>query len=215
MENLLENLIITYAADDGVLKILLKKKAGDPYNGYWMLPGEFLSSDITIEQSCQSIFEKETHLTASNVIQGNVFSNINRGNGKRTIAITNIIITDKDLVDMKKDDKSIEWFDVDNLPKLAYDHKEIIEKVTKDVKRRIVVNYSDILLDLFPSDFTIPEFQNFYEKILGKSIDRRNFRKKIINQKLVVSTGEKTNKKMGRPGTLYRFNIDNMKGKRI
>lgn len=215
MGNLLENLIVIYAADRGNLKILLKKRNEEPYKNYWYIPGEILDINSTLENSASRIFERETGVVSNNVFQGSVFSNLERSIEDRIIAFTSIIITDRDLVDMKKQNDSLEWFDVDNLPKIAFDHGDIILKVTEDIKEKISLNYSNILLDLFPSDFTLPDFQNFYEKVLGKQVDRRNFRKKIFGQDLVIDTGFKSNKKVGRPSTLYRFNPDNMKGKRI
>lgn len=215
MGNLLENLVLIYSADEGKLKILLKKRLEEPYKNYWTIPGDMLDEKTTLEESTRDIFERETNVKVSSIIQGSVFSNLKRNRDARIIAFTNVVITDKDLVDMKKDNDLLEWFEVDSLPKLAFDHRDIIEKVTEDIKEKISLNYSDILLELFPSDFTLPDFQLFYENVIGKEIDRRNFRKKIFNQNLVIDTGFKSNKKMGRPSTLYRFNPDEIRGKRI
>lgn len=215
MGNLLENLVLIYSADEGKLKILLKKRLEEPYKNYWTIPGDMLDEKTTLEESTRDIFERETNVKVRSIIQGSVFSNLKRNRDARIIAFTNVVITDKDLVDMKKDNDLLEWFEVDSLPKLAFDHRDIIEKVTEDIKEKITLNYSDILLELFPSDFTLPDFQLFYENVIGKEIDRRNFRKKIFNQNLVIDTGFKSNKKMGRPSTLYRFNPDEIRGKRI
>lgn len=215
MGNLLENLVLIYSADEGKLKILLKKRLEEPYKNYWTIPGDMLDDKTTLEESTNDIFERETNVKVSSIIQGSVFSNLKRNKDARIIAFTNVVITDKDLVDMKKESDLLEWFEVDSLPKLAFDHGDIIEKVTNDIKEKITLNYSDILLELFPSDFTLSDFQAFYESTTGKEIDRRNFRKKIFNQNLVIDTGFKSNKKMGRPSTLYRFNPDEIRGKRI
>lgn len=215
MKNLLENLVVIYSADEGCLKILLKKKMDEPYKNYWYVPGEILDTKTTLEESSFRVFKNETGVSGSNLIQGNVFSNIGRGDDNRIIAFTNIIITDKSLVDIKKTSDLLEWFDVDELPKLAFDHKDIILKVTEEIKSKIALNYSDIILDFFPSDFTLTDFQSFYENMIGRKMDRRNFRKKIFSQDLVVDTGEKDTSKVGRPGILYRFNVQNMKGKRL
>ena len=214
MENKVENLLIVYAADGGLLKILLQKNDSEPYKGYWMIPGEELDSKTTQEDSAVNLFKDITSVAVNGFMQGGVFSDLDRKPEGRTIAITSIIVTDKDLVEMKMRD-DVCFFDVNELPKIAFDHGEIIEKVTKEVKDKIIGNYSNILLKFFPSDFTLPEFQKFYENVLGKSIDRRNFRKKIMTQRLVIDTGEKTTNGTGRPGTLYRFDIDNMKGKKL
>ena len=212
--NIIENLLIIYTADEGKLKILLKKKSEEPYKGYWILPSEILDSETTLEESSQRLFNKTTNIKSEDIFQGNIFSELDRNPVDRVIGITHIAITDKNIVDLKKEN-DIEWFDIDKLPKIGYDHKHIIEATTKDMKEKIIYNHSNILLDLFKSDFTLSELQKFYENIMGKTIDRRNFRKKILNQDLVIDTGEKTNTGTGRPGKLYRFNKENMKGKII
>ena len=213
MINKVENLLIVYCADEGKLKILLEKNNEEPYKNYWIIPGELLDDKTTQEESTKVLFKNITSLNYSDFIQGGVFSDTKRKK-ERTIAIVSVVITDRSVADLNKKD-GFEWFDVCELPKLAYDYRDIIHKVTDEVKNKITHNYSDILVKLFPSDFTLPEFQKFYENILGKKIDRRNFRKKIINQNLVIDTGEKMMNKTGRPGSLYRFNIENMKGKKI
>lgn len=214
MVNKVENLLVIYSADKGKLKILLEKKDDEPYKNYWIIPGETLDENTTQEESTNNLFSNITSLNYNSFIQGGVFSDIKRKQDGRTIAIVSIVITDKNVADLKRKE-GFEWFDTDELPKLAFDHRDIIATVTEEIKNKIVQNYSDVLLKLFPSDFTLPEFQQFYESILGKKIDRRNFRKKIMTQELVIDTGEKTTNKTGRPGSLYRFNVENMRGKRL
>ncbi len=213
--NLLETLLLIYSVDEGKLKIYLKKKQDEPYKGYWTLPSAPLDTQTTIEENAHKIYKSMTNLDETYMFQSKVFSDLNRDPNNRIIGISFIAITDKTLTDIKQDNKEVAWFDVEELPKLGFDHANIIEEVTKEVKRKIIVNYNDMLLAFFPSDFTLPELQNFYENVLGKPIDRRNFHKKYVNQELVIDTGFKTSKGSGRPGTLYRFNLEKMKGKRI
>ena len=213
--NLLETLLLIYSVDEGKLKIYLKKKQDEPYKGYWTLPSAPLDTQTTIEENAHKIYKSMTNLDETYMFQSKVFSDLNRDPNNRIIGISFIAITDKTLTDIKQDNKEVAWFDVEELPKLGFDHANIIEEVTKEVKRKIIANYNDMLLAFFPSDFTLPELQNFYENVLGKPIDRRNFHKKYVNQELVIDTGFKTSKGSGRPGTLYRFNLEKMKGKRI
>lgn len=213
--NEIENLLIICAADEGKLKLFLKKREKEPYLGYWVLPGEFIDNNTTLEQSNKQIFKTIAQLDYNKSFEGPTFSNINRYADKRVIALTTIIISDKQLIDIKKEKDNTEWFDIDNLPKLGFDHKEIIEKACAEIKYKIKCNYDDILLSLFPSDFTLSELQTFYQNMVGEDIDRRNFKKKITSQNLIVDTGEKESNGSGRPSTLYRFNVEKMKGIRL
>ncbi len=213
--NVLETLLLIYAADGGELKIYLKKKADEPYKGYWTLPSAPLDSETTLEENGEKIYEDTTGLKEPFMKQALTFSDLKRHSDARIIGQTFIVVTDKTLTDIKKEGSENAWFEVNELPKLGFDHEHIIKTVTKMVKDQIATNHDDILLAFFQSDFTLPELQHFYESVLGVAIDRRNFHKKFVGQGLVHDTGFKTSRNTGRPGTLYRFNPDKMKGKRL
>ena len=168
-----------------------------------------------LEDNAKIIYQKTTGLDEGSIFQTKAFSKLERDLNERVIAITFVAITDKTLIDIKQNTKEKAWFQIDELPKLGFDHEQIINEVISELRKKITTNYDDMLIKFFPSDFTLPELQNFYEFVLSKPIDRRNFHKKFVNQELVIDTGFKTTKGSGRPGTLYRFNIDKMKGKRL
>ena len=212
MNNEIINTLIIYAADEGKLKIVLKKNQEEPYKGYWILPNKKLTPDISMESNIKNIFKETTNINCDKIMQGEIYDN--KTENGTVLEVTNVCITDKDIVDYKKP-KDFEWFDVDKLPKIGFNHDVIINDSKEKIKEKIICNFSNILLDIYRSDFTLSELQKFYENILGKIIDRRNFRKKIINQGLVIDTGEKTRSTTGRPGKLYRFNKENMEGKII
>ena len=213
--NEIENLLIICEADEGKLKILLKKREKEPYYGYWVLPGEFIDSKTTVENSTKQIFNDLAPIDYTYSFSSQIFSDLNRYENKRVIALTTVVITDKQVIELKKKKENIEWFDIDELPKLGFDHKEIIEKVSQEIKYKISCNYHDILLYLFPSDFTLSELQTFYENMARKEMDRRNFKKKIVAQDLIIDTGVKDTFGGGRPSTLYKFNVEKMKGMRL
>ncbi len=199
--NVIEVLVNICAVDNGKLKIFLKHKQNDPYRGYWFLPGNILPKDQTLEESA-----KNTAITSINfpklfLIEGKNFSNLDRDPLERIIACTFTALTVKSLVH----NPEMEWFDVDELPKMAYDHEIIIKENIKELKTQIINNKNHILLKLFPNDFTLSELQHFFEDILNRPLDRRNFRKKLITSKIVLETGQKINTG-GRPSKLYMFN---------
>ena len=104
---------------------------------------------------------------------------------------------------LKTNDAS--WFDikeVDNL-ELAYDHLEIINSSFEELKHQIL--RSNILMSLFPNGFTMPEIQKVYEAILRTTLDRRNFRRKLLSLNLVEDTGEFVNFEGKKPAKLYKF----------
>jgi 8-oxo-dGTP diphosphatase len=94
------------------------------------------------------------------------------------------------------------WFPMNALPTLAFDHKKIVEYAHMRIRNKL--NYTNVGFELLPKKFTLTELQNVYEAILGDELDKRNFRRKILQQGIVkpvdewVQTGRK-------PAQLYRF----------
>ena len=203
---ILENIINIFTVEKGNLKILLQRKTTEPYKGYWQLPGEFLKNTLTLEENVEQILNKT--IGTSNIYkeQNYTFSNINRYPNERIIATSYIALTDSKTIEIKKDETETEdtnWFNIKELPKLAFDHKEIIEVALINLKTKL--NNINILKQLFPSDFTLPELQNIFESITNTKLDRRNFRKKFINLDLIEETGYNNIGGSGRPAKLYRF----------
>ena len=105
-----------------------------------------------------------------------------------------------------------DWFPIDKIPGLGFDHEEILKEALLYLQSKIVT--TDILKALFPNEFTIPEIQKTYEAILNKKFDRRNFRKKLLSLDLIEDTN-KTGKFEGKkPAKLYKFK-DTIESKKV
>ncbi len=198
---ILETLISIFTVEKGKLKILLEKKQNDPYKGYWKLPGDILAKDETLEKNIDDVLENIIGTSKIYKEQNHTFSEINRTPNERTIATSYIGIIDSNLI--KETNIETKWFIIDEIPKMAYDHKEIVEKAKELLKNRLI--NTNILKNLFPSDFTLPELQSTFESIMSIKLDRRNFRKKFINLGLIEETGYNNAGGSGRPAKLYKF----------
>lgn len=204
--NYLETLISIFTIDKGDLKVLLLRKKTEPYKGYWILPGNALRNDETLEDNVTDAVLDKTGLLSVYIEQCYTFSNIDRDPDGRVIATSFIGLVDSKSVEIKREERpeyETAWFSVSELPKLGYDHENILARNLEYLKKKII--NSNVLKSLFPSDFTLPELQNVYEQILGKKLDRRNFRKKFIGLDLIEDTLEKNTGFNGRPAKLYRF----------
>lgn len=209
--NYLESLISIFTVDKGIVKVLLIRKSEEPYKGYWILPGKGLKNTETLEDNITDAVLDQTGLLSVYIEQCYTFSNLNRNADGRVIATSFIGTVDStsSVIKREKRDNIIsEWFPITDIPKMAYDHEEVIRRNVEYLRRKIV--NSGVLKSLFPSDFTLPEIQKVYEQILGKSFDRRNFRKKFISMGLIEDTNEKNIGCNGRPAKLYKFK-DNIK----
>lgn len=207
--NELEVLINLFTIDkDGILKILLIRREMDPYRGYWMLPTSLLLSNETIDECAAEALYDWVGLKDVYIEQCNIYSNLNRIPVERVIGNSIVGIVDIQTFEWKrkKRNEEIAWFPVNAIPKVVYDHSEIIEDAVKYVRRRLKnINY---LKNLFPSDFSLPELQLVYEQVLGHTLDRRNFRKKVMNMDILEDTGDKNELTNGRPAKLYHFRED-------
>ena len=204
--NYLETLISIFTIDKGDLKVLLLRKKTEPYKGYWILPGNILRNDETLEDNITDAVLDKTGRLSVYIEQCYTFSNIDRDPDGRVIATSFIGLVDSKSVEIKREERpeyETAWFSIEELPKLGYDHENIIARNIDYLKKKIV--NSNVLKSLFPSDFTLPELQHVYEQILGKELDRRNFRKKFIGLDLIEDTLEKNTGFNGRPAKLYRF----------
>lgn len=199
---ILESLINIFTVEKGKLKILLERKKEDPYKGYWILPNETLKKDTTLEVTIESILNRTINTSKIYTEQNYTFSGIDRYPGNRIISTSYIGLVDNKKLKLNQD-LELNWFNLDELPKIGYDHKEIIES-SKELLKTKLVN-TTILKNLFPNEFTLPELQSVFESIMNKNLDRRNFRKKFLTLNLIEETGNNSAGGSGRPAKLYKF----------
>ena len=189
-----------FTVDDEKLKILLLKKEGSVA---WRLPSRLLKIDESLESSAAKICNK-FKIKGDYLKECNTFSEVNRNKDRRTIAVSYMTIINK--YSLKDYDFEYQLFDINNIPKMAFDHGDIIKNAIFELKRELL-NLNNLKI-LFPADFTMPELQKICEEILDEKIDRRNFRKKMLP--LVEDTNESNEATLGRPAKLYRFSDKNL-----
>lgn len=199
---ILESLINIFTVEKGKLKVLLERKKEDPYKGYWILPKETLKKETTLEITIESILNRTINTSKIYTEQNYTFSKIDRYPGSRVITTSYIGLVDNKKVKLN-DELELNWFNLEELPKIGYDHKGIIENAQQLLKTKLV--NTTILKNLFPNEFTLPELQSVFESIMNKKLDRRNFRKKFLTLNLIEETGNNNLGGSGRPAKLYKF----------
>ena len=195
-----------FTIDKGKLKILLVKRKNNPYQGHWALTGGALYNDEDLEDGLNREIYEKTGLEHIEVKLANVFGKKNRSPVMRMVAVTYIGIIDASKVEIAKSTlktSNAEWFSIDEVPQLAYDHNEIITDAIKKLKEEILK--TNLLKVFFPSGFTLPELQKVYESILEKKLDRRNFRKKILNMDMIIPTDEEKIFAGKKKAKIYKF----------
>ena len=195
-----------FTVDKGVTKVLLIRRKNEPFKGMWALVGGALYNDEELIDGLKRELKEKTGIENIHLEMANVYSRIDRSPVMRMVAISYIGIVDKNKLSILKETlKTVDcdWFPLDRIPKLAYDHNEILEDAAKLLKERI--KKTDMLRYLYPSGFTMPEIQKVYESILGVSFDRRNFRKKLLSLGF-IKVSNKTERFEGKkPAKIYEF----------
>ena len=110
-----------------VPKVLLIQRGFEPYQGYWAFPGGFMEMDETTEECAIRELEEETGLRLDNMVQVGAYSKVDRDPRGRTITIAYLAVVDVPLSVIARDDAAkAEWFPINDLPTLAFDHDEIM-----------------------------------------------------------------------------------------
>ena len=101
------------------------------------------------------------------------------------------------------DAREANWFAISAIPKLAFDHDQILQ--TAIARLRGKIRYEPIGFELLPKKFTLTQLQKLYETVLDRSLDKRNFRKKFLSMDLLIDTNELEQGVSHRAAKLYRF----------
>ena len=169
---------VVFGFDGHQLNILLIERGGEPYKGRWAFPGGFMRIDETAEQGAMRELSEETGMKLKYLKQFNTFTDVHRDPRERVITIAFYALARKSDVQGGDDAAKAQWFPLDEVPPLAFDHDYILRKATEQLKKDI--HFEPIGFDLLDEEFTIPELQRLYESILGVHFDRRNFYKKML-----------------------------------
>ena len=195
--------IVIFTIRQDELKALLIKRAMPPYQGEWALPGGFVNLDESLEEGARRELEEETGVSGVYLEQLYTFGKPDRDPRERVITVAYYALIPADTVEIRAatDADGVSWFGMQELPDLAFDHQEILAMA----HRRLVdkLDYSTIAFQFMPDQFTLSELQQVYELILGETLDKRNFRKRILSLGLVRETGKERKAGAHRPAKLY------------
>ncbi len=194
--------IFTVGADD--LLVLLVQRRGEPFAGNWAIPGGFVGADESLDGAAARELREETSVEAVYLEQLYTFGEPGRDPRGRVISVAYFALV-RQALDVRGGDDAADarWFPLKALPPLAFDHGAILDYALERVRRK--VEYTNIVYSLLPDTFTLTELQRVYEIVLGKDLDKRNFRKKFGSLDLIDPTGESRRDGAHRPAKLYRF----------
>jgi len=196
--------VFGYDPDEGISILLVERKYA-PFKGGWALPGGFVKDSENLETAVQRELNEETGVTVDFLEQLYTFGAVERDPRSRivTVAYYGLVRKSDFHLYAATDAQDAQWFHWDALPKLGFDHQDIVDAAISRLRGK--VQYEPIGFNLLDEKFTIPELKSLYESILSREIDKRNFNKKLLQLDVLVELNEKVSKAKGRPSTLYRF----------
>ena len=190
------------------LQVLLVRRAGEPFEGCWALPGGFVQETESLEAAAARELEEETGLGEAYLEQLYTYGNPGRDPRGRVVTVAYFALLPADAplrAEGGSDAAEARWFSVEEKPVLAFDHAEIVDYALRRLRYKL--EYTAVCFELLPETFTMSELQHTYEIVLGEGLDKRNFRRRILEANIIEPTstlraGE------GRPARLYRYRPD-------
>jgi 8-oxo-dGTP diphosphatase len=197
--------IVVFTIQQNQLKVLLIQRKQAPFEHMWAIPGGFIHIGETLEEAASRRLREETNLVDIYLEQLYSFADPARDPRARVITVSYyaLISAEKLRLEARANAEDVRWFSVSELPELAFDHQEIVLFALSRLKERLET--SSVAFQLLPEKFTLTELQRVYELVLGKTLDKRNFRKKILSSNILVDIGETKMEGYHRPAQLYSF----------
>ena len=198
---------VIFGFDGSELQVLLIERGIEPFKGKWAFPGGFLNMDETAQEGALRELKEETGLENAYIEQFNTYSDPGRDPRERVITIAHYALVRIQEVKGGDDAAKAQWFPIDEVPQLAFDHDKILRDAMRKLREKI--HFEPIGFELLPEKFTMKELQILYESILGVKFDRRNFAKKMMHYELLNQLDETVRPTAKRDALLYSFNKEN------
>lgn len=194
-----------FTVNNNKLKVMLLKRAEEPFQGTWSMPGGFLLHGESLEEAAHRVLREKTGVKNVYMEQLYTFGDPQRDPRSRVITVAYFALIPWKELDQPESQKvaDLTWSSVDSLPRLAFDHKTILNYAVKRLRAK--ASYSNIVYGLMPKQFRLSELQSMYEIIINDKLDKRNFRKQMLTTGLLEETGKKDTSGAHRPAMLYQF----------
>ena len=195
--------VVLFTIRNRRLHLLLIRRLSKPFENRYALPGGFVQEDESIDAAAIRELREETGVDKVYLEQLYTFGDPKRDPRGRVVTVAYYALAPHEqALRAGTDAADAAWFPVTDLPPLAFDHRRIAEYAHQRIRNKL--DYTNVGFELLPDRFTLTELQSVHEAILGRALDKRNFRRKIIQRGIVKPTKEwqRTGRK---PAQLYRF----------
>ncbi|NOQ70938.1 MAG: NUDIX domain-containing protein [Crocinitomix sp.] len=197
--------VFGYDSKQGLSVLLIKRKF-DPFQGQWAIPGGLVLENESLETAVERELNEETGVHVNYLEQLYTFGKPGRDPRNRVVTVAYYGLVNPNNFELfaDTDAEEAQWFNVADLPALAFDHDTILDVALERLRGKI--SYEPIGFELLGEKFPFSDLHKLYETVYGMSIDRRNFKKKFLVLNILEELDEKISQGKGRPGSLFRFN---------
>ncbi|NDF98453.1 MAG: NUDIX domain-containing protein [Chitinophagia bacterium] len=190
--------------EDKQLKVLLIKSDLEEFSGLNSLLGDLVRPDEDLDEASYRILLERTGLSDVYLEQVQTFGRIGRHPSGRVVTTAYFSLLDLHHHQLRLNHNDLRWHPINKIGKLAFDHKDILESCLQRLRQQVLER--PLIFSLLPEKFSLRQLQEVYESILGTSLDRRNFRKKVSLKDWLVDLNEMETDVPHRPGKLYKLN---------
>ncbi len=199
--------LVVFAFDDTdpELKVMLIERGLNPFKGQWALPGGFVHVGEAVDAAARRELEEETGLKKIYLEQLGTYGAPDRDPREHVVTVAHFALVNLHghTVQASTDAANAAWFPVVDPPTLAFDHPQILDDALTRLRNK--VRYVPLGFELLPPRFPLRSLQSLYETVLGKELDKRNFRKKILQMDLLIETNQIEKDVAHRAAKLYKF----------
>jgi len=195
--------IVIFTIQSGELRVLLVKRGAQPFQGQYAIPGGFVHEGESLEDAALRELREETGVADVYLEQLYSFGDPGRDPRGRVITVAYFALVSADRsLKAGTDAAEATWWPFDRRPQLAFDHRKILDYALERLRNKL--EYTTVGFQLLPEKFTMTELQEVYEAILGKKLDKRNFRRKLALLKILKPLSE-YRRGGQRPAQLHKF----------
>ncbi|MBK7133522.1 MAG: NUDIX hydrolase [Bacteroidales bacterium] len=201
-------IIFGYDIVEKEIKLLLFKRLIEPAKGKWSLAGGFVLENESLDDAASRVLRKITGLESVYLKQSYSYGDTDRDPGDRVISVAYFALIA--LRDINKDlalENGVHWRSISKLPELIFDHPMMVKRALTDLQNQVKVK--PVGFELLPEKFTLVQLQDLYEAIYQRSVDKRNFRKKILSMGILEKLDEKEKETSKKGAYYFKFNKEN------
>ncbi len=195
---------VLFAVDSGRVKCYLVRLRRGPSAGKWAFPGGLVREGEMLDEAARRELRESTGLDQCYIEQLFSFGDPHRDPKAHVVSVAYMALIDRTSAVQSCSAKYANgaWFEVGALPELAYDHAEIARYAVQRLKSKL--EYTNIACHLLPVTFSFAQLEELYGIVLGRPLDRRNFRRRILAMNLLIRLPFKRRGRH-RPAALYSF----------